>query len=302
MNADTIFAVASGAGQAAIAVMRLSGPAAAPCWRRCAAGFRRRGAPRSAGCAIADGAELDQGMVVWLPGPGSYTGEDSAELYLHGGPRRADRRRRCAGRAWRPAGRARRVHPARLPQRPDGPHRGRGGARPGRRGDRGAAAAGAAPARWRAGHALWRLGGSAAPAAGAAGGADRLPGRGPAAGGRGAGAGGAGGAAAARWRRIWTMGGAASGCARGWCSRSPARRMSGKSSLVNALAERDVAIVSAIPGTTRDALETRVVLGGVPVTLVDTAGLRESDGRDRGGRCPPRPRPRRGGRSGDRGD
>jgi tRNA modification GTPase len=50
----------------------------------------------------------------------------------------------------------------------------------------------------------------------------------------------------------------------------------GKSSLINALAERDVAIVSAIPGTTRDALETRVVLGGVPVTLVDTAGLRET--------------------------
>ena len=50
----------------------------------------------------------------------------------------------------------------------------------------------------------------------------------------------------------------------------------GKSSLVNLLAERDVAIVSATPGTTRDALETRIVLGGVPVTLVDTAGLRES--------------------------
>jgi tRNA modification GTPase len=50
----------------------------------------------------------------------------------------------------------------------------------------------------------------------------------------------------------------------------------GKSTLINALAERDVAIVSDIPGTTRDALETRVVLGGVPVTLVDTAGLRES--------------------------
>jgi tRNA modification GTPase len=48
----------------------------------------------------------------------------------------------------------------------------------------------------------------------------------------------------------------------------------GKSTLINALAERDVAIVSDIPGTTRDALETRVVLGGVPVTLVDTAGLR----------------------------
>ena len=50
----------------------------------------------------------------------------------------------------------------------------------------------------------------------------------------------------------------------------------GKSTLINALAERDVAIVSEIPGTTRDALEARVVLGGVPVTLVDTAGLRET--------------------------
>jgi tRNA modification GTPase len=50
----------------------------------------------------------------------------------------------------------------------------------------------------------------------------------------------------------------------------------GKSTLLNALAERDVAIVSDIPGTTRDVLETRVILGGVPVTLVDTAGLRET--------------------------
>jgi tRNA modification GTPase len=50
----------------------------------------------------------------------------------------------------------------------------------------------------------------------------------------------------------------------------------GKSTLVNALAGREVAIVSPLPGTTRDALETRVELGGVPVTLVDTAGLRES--------------------------
>ncbi|MCM5559747.1 tRNA uridine-5-carboxymethylaminomethyl(34) synthesis GTPase MnmE [Pleomorphomonas sp. JP5] len=49
----------------------------------------------------------------------------------------------------------------------------------------------------------------------------------------------------------------------------------GKSSLINALAERDVAIVTDIPGTTRDLLEVRLDLDGYAVTLVDTAGLRE---------------------------
>lgn len=52
----------------------------------------------------------------------------------------------------------------------------------------------------------------------------------------------------------------------------------GKSSLINALAQRDVAIVSEIPGTTRDVLEVRLNLKGYPVILSDTAGLRE--GRD----------------------
>ena len=51
----------------------------------------------------------------------------------------------------------------------------------------------------------------------------------------------------------------------------------GKSTLVNALAGEEVAIVSDIPGTTRDAIGVRLDLGGVPVRLVDTAGLRRSD-------------------------
>lgn len=52
----------------------------------------------------------------------------------------------------------------------------------------------------------------------------------------------------------------------------------GKSSLVNALADRDLAIVSPIPGTTRDALEVTVDLDGLPIVLVDTAGIRNLPG------------------------
>ncbi|MDD5585836.1 MAG: tRNA uridine-5-carboxymethylaminomethyl(34) synthesis GTPase MnmE [Alphaproteobacteria bacterium] len=50
----------------------------------------------------------------------------------------------------------------------------------------------------------------------------------------------------------------------------------GKSSLLNALAQREAAIVMPAPGTTRDIIEVHLDLGGYPVTLADTAGLRES--------------------------
>jgi tRNA modification GTPase len=49
----------------------------------------------------------------------------------------------------------------------------------------------------------------------------------------------------------------------------------GKSSLFNRLVERDRAIVTAAPGTTRDTVTERISLGGIPIELVDTAGLRE---------------------------
>ena len=51
----------------------------------------------------------------------------------------------------------------------------------------------------------------------------------------------------------------------------------GKSSLLNALAGADVAIVTPIAGTTRDRVRERIAIEGVPLNLVDTAGLRESD-------------------------
>ncbi len=50
----------------------------------------------------------------------------------------------------------------------------------------------------------------------------------------------------------------------------------GKSTLINALAGRDAAITSAVAGTTRDVIEVRMDLAGVPVTMLDTAGLRET--------------------------
>ncbi len=51
----------------------------------------------------------------------------------------------------------------------------------------------------------------------------------------------------------------------------------GKSTLLNALAGRDAAITSEIAGTTRDVIEVRMDLGGLPVVVLDTAGLRETD-------------------------
>jgi len=51
----------------------------------------------------------------------------------------------------------------------------------------------------------------------------------------------------------------------------------GKSSLLNRLAREDAAIVTPVPGTTRDTVERPIEIGGVPLTVIDTAGLRDTE-------------------------
>lgn len=83
--ADTIFALSSGAPPAAIAVVRISGPAAGTALQALAG---RLPSDRRAVTAVlrdGTGAVLDRALVLWLPGPQTATGEDTAELHLHGG-------------------------------------------------------------------------------------------------------------------------------------------------------------------------------------------------------------------------
>ena len=82
----TIFARASGAGRAAITVLRLSGPASRNVLSRlCGTVPSPRRASLRSLRDPASGELLDQALILWFPAPHSYTGEDSAELHLHGG-------------------------------------------------------------------------------------------------------------------------------------------------------------------------------------------------------------------------
>jgi len=88
MRTDTIYALSSGGGRAGIAVIRVSGPDAADALCRFA-GVKATPAPRLATrVRLADPETrelLDDGLALWFPKPASFTGEDVAELHVHGG-------------------------------------------------------------------------------------------------------------------------------------------------------------------------------------------------------------------------
>ena len=87
MSASTIYSLSSAPGRAGVAVFRVSGPKASDI--ACELSGRNLPRPRLVSlCRFKDAKsqEIDEGLLIWMPGPQSFTGEDCAEFQLHGSP------------------------------------------------------------------------------------------------------------------------------------------------------------------------------------------------------------------------
>jgi tRNA modification GTPase len=276
---DTIVASASGAGLAAIAVIRISGPKAGDMLEALCGGIpeprhaslRDIGPPRW--------SKLDRGLVLWFPGPASFTGEDMAELHVHGS--RAVIREVIEAVLTLPGTRL--AEPGEFARRAfengkldltevEGLADLIGAETEAQRRQAFAQAEGSL----RALYETWRAELLAAQALVEAGldfadEGDVV--------------------ADVSLKADAIVASLRAAIARQLADRSGERLRDGlrvviagppnvgKSSLLNALAKRDAAIVSAEAGTTRDVIEVHLDLGGLPVILSDTAGIREAQGK-----------------------
>jgi tRNA modification GTPase len=271
---DTIYAPATAAGRAAVAVIRVSGPASGEAVRALTGNLPK---PRQAVLRTLrhDGAALDDALVLWFQGPASYTGEDAAEFHVHGGRAVVEAllnalsalglRMAEPGEFTRRAFQHGKLDLAQAEAVGDLIDAETEGQRKQALGQLG----GALGRRYDA----WRdlLVQSLAMLEAAVDFPDaELPED-----------------VAARARPgLETLkaeiDAALADVARGRRVRDGFRIAlvgapnAGKSTLLNALAERDAAIVTATPGTTRDVIEAPLVLGGYKALLADTAGIRET--------------------------
>jgi tRNA modification GTPase len=276
-DSDTIFAIASGAGRAAIAVLRLSGPASRLIVKSIA---QKIPEPRMAALASfrdpATGDAIDKGLVIFFPGPKSFTGEDYAEFHVHGGRAVvAAMVKALSGCGARPAEPGEFTRRALFNGKMDLAE------------VEGLADLIDAETEWQRRAALRQsegvLGRQAAIWRGALLEASALiaaeidfpeeedvP-----------------CSAGAHAEKILAP--VLAGLKAELATARTGERLregvtiviagppnAGKSTLLNALARRDVAIVTPFAGTTRDIIELHFDLGGCPVTLIDTAGVRES--------------------------
>lgn len=273
---DTIFALSSGAPPSAIAIVRVSGPAAEDVIRKLAGrSIPHRHATLAALQHPMSGELLDRALLLWFPGPASATGEDLAELHLHGG--RATVAAVLAALAALPGCRA--AAPGEFTRRAFSNGVMDLTAVEGladllsaeneaeRRNALAVAEGGLARETGRMREEVLTLSAKAEAALDFEDEDDVASQQGDLA---------AALAAAARSVAERLAAPSAERLHQGVRVVLAGPVNSGKSTLLNALAQRDAAIVTELPGTTRDIVEAAVDLGGVPLLLMDTAGLREA--------------------------
>ncbi|ODR95814.1 hypothetical protein AUC70_02820 [Methyloceanibacter stevinii] len=272
-SGETIVALASGAGVAAVAVVRISGPQTRAVLEHL---IESLPVPREAALRRIGG--IDRGLVLWFPGPASFTGEDMAELQVHGGRAvvkavveaalvtagtRLAERGEFARRLFENGkldlteveGLADLVSAETEAQRRQALAQSEGGLRHLYEG-------------WRAellkAQSLMEAGLDFSDEADVADDAARL----------------AVDVVQALLPRLEAHLADHSGerLRDGFRVVIAGPPNAGKSSVLNALAKRDVAIVSEEAGTTRDVIEVHLDIGGMPIIVADTAGLREGGG------------------------